>query len=256
MIQGNPAFAELGYALYLGSSEKPRGIAGQQCRAPPDPGPALGESPSPFGDNKLRHRHDAGRRVGRHAAGAKLQWLLLGFGLLLTAGAAALTERLVRRREQAQQLADELGEIADENARLYAAQRTVAQTLQHSLLPEALPEIPGLAVGSALHRGRRRHRHRWRLVRRHRARRRQASCSSSVTSPVAASPPRRSWPRCGTRSGRTPRRATTRRRSSPSSASADQRRGRRPLRDRVVRRHRRGPVTRSRSRTPRIRSRS
>ena len=77
---------------------------------------------------------------------ARLQWLLLGFGLVLTVGAAALTERLVRRREQAQRLADQLGVVADENARLYAEQRTVAQTLQHSLLPETLPETPELTV--------------------------------------------------------------------------------------------------------------
>jgi serine phosphatase RsbU (regulator of sigma subunit) len=77
---------------------------------------------------------------------AKLQWLLLGFGLMLTVGAAALTERLVRRREQAQRLADELGEVADENARLYAEQRSVAQTLQHSLLPERLPDTPEITL--------------------------------------------------------------------------------------------------------------
>jgi hypothetical protein len=43
----------------------------------------------------------------------------------------------------AQRLADELGTIADENSRLYATQRTVAQTLQRSLLPQRLPEIAG-----------------------------------------------------------------------------------------------------------------
>ena len=78
----------------------------------------------------------------------ELQWLLLGFGLLLSAGAATLTERLVRRREHAQRLADELGEIADENARLYAAQRTVAQTLQHSLLPDDAPRHPRTRGGA------------------------------------------------------------------------------------------------------------
>ena len=34
--------------------------------------------------------------------------------------------------------------LAIENARLYARQRTVAETLQHSLLPERLPELPGV----------------------------------------------------------------------------------------------------------------
>ena len=43
---------------------------------------------------------------------------------------------------------EELGRrvgVAVENARLYARQRTVAETLQHSLLPDRLPEIPGIA---------------------------------------------------------------------------------------------------------------
>ena len=34
--------------------------------------------------------------------------------------------------------------LAIENARLYARQRTVAETLQHSLLPERLPTLPGV----------------------------------------------------------------------------------------------------------------
>ena len=34
--------------------------------------------------------------------------------------------------------------LAIENARLYARQRTLAETLQHSLLPERLPELPGV----------------------------------------------------------------------------------------------------------------
>jgi serine phosphatase RsbU (regulator of sigma subunit) len=38
--------------------------------------------------------------------------------------------------------------LAIENARLYARQRTVAETLQHSLLPERLPELPGVTCGA------------------------------------------------------------------------------------------------------------
>ena len=37
---------------------------------------------------------------------------------------------------------------AVENARLFARQRTVAETLQHSLLPDRLPQIPGLATAA------------------------------------------------------------------------------------------------------------
>ena len=43
-------------------------------------------------------------------------------------------------------LSEELGRragVAIENARLYSQQRTVAESLQHALLPQQLPTIPG-----------------------------------------------------------------------------------------------------------------
>lgn len=49
------------------------------------------------------------------------------------------------------ELAEELARrasIAVENARLFARQRTVSETLQQSLLPECLPEIPGLSTAA------------------------------------------------------------------------------------------------------------
>ena len=146
VIQGNAAFADLGYALYLGSSERPDALLTTSTSDLPLRGRRAAIT-VPFGDNKLRIVMTPMSELGGTLL-AKLQWLLLGFGLLLTGGAAALTERLVRRREQALRLADELGVIAEENARLYATQRTVAQTLQHSLLPERLPDVPGLTVGA------------------------------------------------------------------------------------------------------------
>jgi anti-sigma regulatory factor (Ser/Thr protein kinase) len=48
-------------------------------------------------------------------------------------------------------LAEELARrasIAVENARLFARQRTVSETLQQSLLPESLPDIPGLTAAA------------------------------------------------------------------------------------------------------------
>ena len=41
-----------------------------------------------------------------------------------------------------------LERIAEENRRLYSEQRTIAQTLQHALLPEALPKIQGVETGA------------------------------------------------------------------------------------------------------------
>jgi serine phosphatase RsbU (regulator of sigma subunit) len=66
-----------------------------------------------------------------------LPWGILVLGVLFTVGAVAMTERLVRRRRYAEQL-------AEENRRLYGEQRNVSLTLQRSLLPKALPTIDGV----------------------------------------------------------------------------------------------------------------
>jgi serine phosphatase RsbU (regulator of sigma subunit)/anti-sigma regulatory factor (Ser/Thr protein kinase) len=69
-------------------------------------------------------------------------------------GALALgtVEQSGRRLTQADfDLAEELARraaVAVEHARLYRAQRDVAETLQHSLLPEELPVIPGMQAAA------------------------------------------------------------------------------------------------------------
>ncbi len=68
--------------------------------------------------------------------GKVLPWAIVGGGLLVTFLAALLTERLIRRREGAEQLTREVSS-------LYLEQRSVADTLQHALLPQRLPDIPG-----------------------------------------------------------------------------------------------------------------
>jgi serine phosphatase RsbU (regulator of sigma subunit) len=78
---------------------------------------------------------------------ASMPWLIAATGVLVTIGAALLTERLLRGRDHAEALAGELGRVAEENARLYAEQRTVAQVLQENLLPQELPAVAGLDVG-------------------------------------------------------------------------------------------------------------
>ena len=70
-----------------------------------------------------------------------LPWGILVVGVLFTVGLVAMTERLVRRRRHAEQL-------AEENRRLYREQRNVSLTLQRSLLPKALPTIEGVEFAS------------------------------------------------------------------------------------------------------------
>jgi len=66
-----------------------------------------------------------------------LPWLVGLVGLASTVGATTLTRYLLRRRGYAETL-------AADNSRLYIEQRSVAQTLQHSLLPDRLPDVAGL----------------------------------------------------------------------------------------------------------------
>jgi len=67
--------------------------------------------------------------------------LIVILGLLLTGGAGFLTFRLIVGRREA------LGLAADNN-RLYAEQHGIAQSLQHALLPEELPQIDGLRLAA------------------------------------------------------------------------------------------------------------
>ena len=136
-IERNSAFSGLDYALYLGASENARFELFSSTTHLPLTG-RRADVIIPFGDNKFHLVMTPDGELGGSLL-ARLQWILLVSGIALAAGAAALTERLVRQRERATRL-------ADENAGLYAAQRSVAQTLQHSLLPEKLPDIPGLAI--------------------------------------------------------------------------------------------------------------
>jgi serine phosphatase RsbU (regulator of sigma subunit) len=58
---------------------------------------------------------------------------------LTTLGSASITARLSRRRRHAE-------DLAAENARLYAQQRSVSRELQQSLLPDVLPQLAGVTT--------------------------------------------------------------------------------------------------------------
>jgi serine phosphatase RsbU (regulator of sigma subunit) len=143
-VAKNSAFADFDYALYLGPRPNPDNLLASSGGVE---GRVRGASEVvPYGDKKLLVVLSPRTALG----GTLLEWLpwaLVLFGLIMSLAAAALVERLIRQREQAENLALELEKIAAENARLLADQRTVASTLQHSLLPESLPEVPGLDLG-------------------------------------------------------------------------------------------------------------
>ncbi len=145
-FQSSSSFTDLDYALYLGKLQRPQDLLVTDLKSVPIRSQHASIS-IPFGNNSFTfvvtpHRPLAGSFPQR------LPWLIGIVGVLLSIGAALVTVRLVQRRNHAEQLASSLEQIADENRRLYAEQRTIAQTLQHALLPETLPKIDGVETGA------------------------------------------------------------------------------------------------------------
>jgi len=145
-LASSSQFAGLHYALYLGRGQQPRKLLVTDGDRTPLPGHEA-TAIVPFGNSAFTLAMSAqGPLAG--TLPRDLPWIIVGAGVLLTLAAAGLTLRLVQRRRHAEGLADRLELIADENQRLYGEQRSIAQTLQHALLPDALPQIPGVETSA------------------------------------------------------------------------------------------------------------
>ena len=134
--QSDSSFTDINYALYLGKSPSAEALLLTSARRVPLPGHRAAVT-IPFGDSFLTVRATA-RSSLAGSLPRDLPWLIGIVGVLLTLGAAALTIRLIQRRRRTE-------ELAEENRRLYAEQRGIAQTLQHALLPAELPQLRGTA---------------------------------------------------------------------------------------------------------------
>jgi serine phosphatase RsbU (regulator of sigma subunit) len=134
-VESNSAFSDLGYAFYLGT--KP--VANKLIAASPGDDPIHERHATTtvaFGDTHLLLAVTPHHELGGGLL-ASLPWAIAIVGTLFALAAAIVTERLSRRRDDAEQ-------FAHENARLYAQQRTVAHTLQQSLLPTTMPQVAGV----------------------------------------------------------------------------------------------------------------
>jgi serine phosphatase RsbU (regulator of sigma subunit) len=142
----NSAFSDLNYALYLGRSQDAPDLLVTSLRR----FPITGRKASvvvPFGNSAFTLVVTPnGPLAGTFFA--NLPWIIVIVGVLLSLAAALMTDRLARRRQHAEQLSGVLDRVAAENHRLYTEQRSIAQTLQHALLPDALPEFGGLQVSA------------------------------------------------------------------------------------------------------------
>ncbi len=134
----NPLTSNLNIALYLGQAQTSAALLDADSAAPLPLRGTTYTTRIPFGDTVLTLTASA-RTSLTGSLGVILPWAAGIVGLLLTIAAAMLTERLVRRRTTAERRSTEVG-------RLYEEQRSVAETLQHALLPQRLPTVSGMQI--------------------------------------------------------------------------------------------------------------
>jgi serine phosphatase RsbU (regulator of sigma subunit) len=143
-LEKNSAFSDLNYALYLGHSERMSNVLVTSLKHLPIKGPQASDA-VPFGAGVFTIVVSANGSLGGTFF-ERLPWIIALVGLLVSVAAALMTDRLASGRRRAEQLAGVLDRVAAENREMYTEQRSIAQTLQHALLPERLPEFDGLQV--------------------------------------------------------------------------------------------------------------
>jgi serine phosphatase RsbU (regulator of sigma subunit) len=134
---GSPV-ASLNLAVYLGRSQTSSALVETDSSAPLPLSGTTDTTQIAFGNTVLTITTSP-RASLSGITSEVLPWAIAGGGLLVTLLAALLTERLIRRREGAEQLTREV-------SNLYLEQRSVADTLQHALLPQRLPNVPGIEI--------------------------------------------------------------------------------------------------------------
>jgi anti-anti-sigma factor len=139
VVQQRSAFDGLDYALYLGPTETPSTLLIASVRDLPISGRRSFASVD-FGDTKLTLVMTPRGQLGGSVLAA-LPWVIAIVGAAFTLLAVFVTERLIRGRHRAEQL-------ARANRGLFESQRNIAQSLQRSLLPSRLPDIEGLEVAA------------------------------------------------------------------------------------------------------------
>jgi hypothetical protein len=124
-VPKSSAFTDLDYALYLGASTSPQQLLAASVRRLPLRG-RRATVKVPFGDKVFTVSVVARGPLGGSLP-QRLPWGIAIVGTLLTVGALLFTVRLIKSR---------------------AEQRGIALTLQHALLPERLPQLPGLEASA------------------------------------------------------------------------------------------------------------
>jgi serine phosphatase RsbU (regulator of sigma subunit) len=132
---GTP-FSDLRFALYLGQSPS----AGNLIEANiAHLGRRTSSTVVPFGNQSLDLVASADGPLGGTLS-TVLWWVVALAGLVLSIAAGAVAERLLRRRQTAEQLAAHVQSLLQE-------QRAIADSLQQAMVPAHPPAVPGLDIG-------------------------------------------------------------------------------------------------------------
>lgn len=134
-VAPSSGYSNLRFALYLGSRADDSKLLESNVKTLPISGHTSTRT-VPFGTSKLTIVGAADGQIGGSLSGS-LWWIVAIGGTVLSVIAAIATDRLIRRRRQAEELTGRM-------RGLLAEQRGIAQTLQQALLPETLPTIAGV----------------------------------------------------------------------------------------------------------------
>ena len=145
-LERNNAFSDLDYALYLGHSRRSADVLVTSVRRLPIRGRQASDV-VPFGAGAFTLVVAPKGSLGGTFF-KDLPWIIAVVGVLIALAAALMTDRLARRRQRAEQLAEVLDRVAAENRHMYTEQRSISQTLQNALLPDTLPVFRGLQVNT------------------------------------------------------------------------------------------------------------
>jgi Stage II sporulation protein E (SpoIIE) len=137
-VPASSPVSQLNLAIYLGRAQTSAALLETDSTAPLPLQGTTSTSTIPYGNTSLTIVTSP-RSSLAGAAPQVLPWAIATGGVLITVLAVLATERLIRRRDDAARLTEQVTD-------LYVEQRSVAETLQRALLPQQIPAIEGLEV--------------------------------------------------------------------------------------------------------------
>ena len=145
---GDVAFADLDYAIYLGDQTDLADMTTTDVDPATLPLDGLTyQTTVPFGDTVVTLVATPHHHLGSPLS-HRLPLILLFGGLVLTAAAALVARKLVGARAEAESSTATITGLYKRVDTLYEAQRALSVRLQHALLPQLNPSIPQLEIAA------------------------------------------------------------------------------------------------------------